>query len=317
MIPKNIKIYITGHKGMVGNACLKMFNKNGYKNIIKKTSNELDLKNQYEVEKFISKEKPDIIINAAAKVGGIVANDSWPYEFIMDNMLIQNNIIHSSYKNNIKKLIFLGSSCIYPKFSKQPIKEEYLLNGSLESTNEWYAIAKISGIKSIEALNKQFNRKYVALMPTNLYGPNDNFSTDTSHVLPAMIRKFHDSKLKNNSDVILWGTGEPKREFLHVEDLSKAILYAVENNLEEHLYNIGTGSDISIYELSKLVQNVIGHKGRIIWDKTKPNGTPRKLLDCSKINNLGWNSKIKLKEGIKDTYNWFLKNQSNFRNVEF
>jgi len=305
MIKKSDKIYVAGHRGMVGSACWRAFESKGYTNLIGKTSKELDLRDQKAVEEFITSEKPVAIIDAAAKVGGILANDTYPYEFLMDNMLIQNNLIRSAHENNVPKFIFLGSSCIYPKFAPQPLKEEYLLTDSLEPTNEWYAIAKISGVKLIEALRKEYGRDYVSLMPTNLYGPNDNFDLKSSHVLPAMIRKFHEAKLNGHAPVELWGTGSPMREFLHVDDLGQAVLFALENKLEEHLYNVGTGVDLTIKELAELVQNTVGHKGGLIWDKTKPDGTPRKLLDVSRLVKEGWTKKVSLKEGIYTTYEWF------------
>ena len=305
---KNSKIYIAGHKGMVGSACWRALESEGYKNLIGFTSKELDLRNQKDVFKLIKKEKPYAIIDAAAKVGGILANDTFPYEFLMDNMLIQNNLIKAAHELDIQKFIFLGSSCIYPKMAPQPLIEESILTGPLEETNQWYALAKISGIKLIEALRKQYSRDYVSLMPTNLYGPGDNFDLKSSHVLPAMIRKFHDAK-ENNQDVNLWGTGTPKREFLYVDDLSNAIILALENKLEESIYNVGSGSEVSIKELAKITQKTIGHKGNIIWDRTKPNGTPRKLLDSNKILKLGFSNNIGLKKGLELTYNSFkLKN---------
>ena len=269
MISKDSKIYIAGHRGMVGSACFRALTDAGYTNLIGKTSKELDLKDQTAVETFISIEKPDAIIDAAARVGGILANDTYPYEFLMDNMLIQNNLICSAHENDIEKFIFLGSSCIYPKHAKQPLKEEYLLTGPLEPTNEWYAIAKISGVKLIEAIRKQFGRDYVSLMPTNLYGPNDNFDLKSSHVLPAMIRKFHEAKMDNHRSVTLWGTGSPMREFLHVDDLASAIVFTLENTLDEHLYNVGSGSDLTIKTLAEMVQKIVGHKGEIIWEGNK------------------------------------------------
>lgn len=310
MIKKSDKIYIAGHRGMVGSACWRALEAEGYTNLVGKTSKELDLRDQKAVEEFIRTEKPVAIIDAAAKVGGILANDTYPYEFLMDNMLIQNNLIRSAHENDVPKFIFLGSSCIYPKFAPQPLKEEYLLTDSLEPTNEWYAIAKISGVKLIEALRKEYARDYVSLMPTNLYGPNDNFDLKSSHVLPAMIRKFHEAKMNGNAPVELWGTGSPKREFLHVDDLAMATLAALENSFGEHLYNIGTGVDISIRELAELVQFIVQHKGNITWDKSKPDGTPRKLLDVSKMQEQGWKSKIALNLGIKNTYDWYLDNSA-------
>ena len=305
MINKSDKIYIAGHRGMVGSACWRALEAEGYTNLVGKTSKELDLRDQKAVEDFIRAEQPVAIIDAAAKVGGILANDTYPYEFLMDNMLIQNNLIRSAHENDVPKFIFLGSSCIYPKFAPQPLKEEYLLTDSLEPTNEWYAIAKISGVKLIEALRKEFGRDYVSLMPTNLYGPNDNFDLQSSHVLPAMIRKFHEAKLNGNAPVELWGTGSPQREFLHVDDLAQAVLFALENTLDEHLYNVGTGVDLTVKELAELIQSTIGHKGEIVWDRTKPDGTPRKLMDNSKIQNQGWKSQIQLTSGVESIYNWY------------
>ena len=306
MINKSDKIYIAGHRGMVGSACWRALEAAGYSNLVGKTSKELDLRDQKAVEDFIKSENPVAIIDAAAKVGGILANDTYPYEFLMDNMLIQNNLIRSAHENNVSKFIFLGSSCIYPKYAPQPLKEEYLLTDSLEPTNEGYAIAKISGVKLIEALRKEYGRDYVSLMPTNLYGPNDNFDLKSSHVLPAMIRKFHEAKMKGNVPVELWGTGEPLREFLHVDDLAHAVLFALENRLEEHLYNIGTGKDLTIRNLASIIQSIVGHKGTIKWDNTKPNGTPRKVLDTNKINSCGWIFEIELIQGIKSTYKHYL-----------
>ena len=313
MIKKSDKIYIAGHRGMVGSACWRALEAEGYSNLVGKASKELDLRNQKAVEEFIRTEQPVAIIDAAAKVGGILANDTYPYEFLMDNMLIQNNLIRSAHENDVPKFIFLGSSCIYPKFAPQPLKEEYLLTDSLEPTNEWYAIAKISGVKLIEALRKECGRDYVSLMPTNLYGPNDNFDLKSSHVLPAMIRKFHEAKVNGNAPVELWGTGSPMREFLHVDDLAQAVLFGLENTLEEHLYNVGTGTDLTIKDLAKLIQSTVGHKGDIKWDNNKPDGTPRKLMDVSRLKNQGWNSSIILEEGIAKTYSWFLDNQSSLR----
>lgn len=309
------KIYVAGHNGMVGSACLRELKKKGY-DLVYKNSQDLDLRDFNSTFNFIKHEKPDAIVHAAAKVGGILANDSYPYEFLMDNMLIQNNLIKSSFELNIKKFIFLGSSCIYPKLCKQPIKEEYLLTDSLESTNQWYALAKISGVKLIEALKKQYGLNYVALMPTNLYGPNDNFDLKTSHVFAAMIRKFHDAKV-SNSKVILWGTGSPMREFLFVEDLAKAVVFSLENNLDHHLYNVGSQIDISIKDLSILIQDIIGFDGIIDWDKSKPDGTPRKIMDSSRIFNLGWKPEVSLKDGIKLTYDWFISNQNNYKKLSF
>ncbi|MFK8060259.1 MAG: GDP-L-fucose synthase family protein [Polaribacter sp.] len=313
---KSTKIYIAGHKGMVGSAVWRALKKRGYTNLIGKSSKELDLRDQQEVIGFFKTIKPEVVINAAARVGGILANNSFPYQFLMENMQIQNNLVDVSLKSGIEKFIFLGSSCIYPKFAPQPLKEDYLLTDSLEPTNEWYAIAKISGVKTCEAIRKQFKKDYVSLMPTNLYGYFDNFDLKTSHVLPAMLRKFHEAKLNDNSPVELWGSGTPMREFLFVDDMAEAVVYALENKLPEHLYNIGSGKDITIKELAETIQNVTGHKGKIIWDSSKPDGTPRKLMDVSKMKDLGWSFSTELKEGIEKTYNWFLENVENIKEVK-
>lgn len=298
---KDSKIYIAGHKGMVGSACWRLLEKEGYNNLVGKSSKELDLRNQQDVITFFETEKPDIVIDSAARVGGIWANNEYPYEFLMDNMLIQNNLINSSLKNNVRKFIFLGSSCIYPKNAPQPLKEEYLLTSELEKTNQWYAIAKISGVKLIESIRNQFGYDYVALMPTNLYGPGDNFDLQTSHVLPALIRKYHEAKL-SNKEVILWGTGNPLREFLHVDDLARAILLMVKNVSKEYIYNVGCGKEISIKDLSQMVSEIINYKGETIWDSSMPDGTPRKLLDSKRIESFGFKSKINLEQGIKEVY---------------
>ena len=308
MLDKNSKIFIAGHKGMVGSACWRVFENKGYINLVGKNSSELDLRNQSQTMEFILSEKPSLIIHAAARVGGILANDSKPYEFLMDNMLIQNNLINAAHRLDVPKFIFLGSSCIYPKMALQPIKEEYLLSDYLEPTNQWYAVAKISGVKLIESLRKQYGRDYVSLMPTNLYGEKDNFDLETSHVIPAMIRKFHEAKLNKSEFVTLWGSGRPMREFLHVDDLARGILFATENQLSDHIYNIGVGDDVSIDELSAMIKKIVDYTGEIIWDTSKPDGTPRKLLDVSKLTNLGWSSQIKLCDGITSTYEWFLNN---------
>jgi len=302
MIDHNSKIYITGHNGMVGSACWRALKDKSYKNIIGYSSKDLDLRDQKKVFEIIKSEKPDVIINAAARVGGILENSQKPYEFLMDNMLIQNNLIKTAHELNIEKFIFLGSSCIYPKMAPQPLKEKYLLTGPLEETNQWYAIAKISGVKLIEALREQYNRDYISLMPTNLYGPGDNYDLETSHVLPAMLRKFHEAKENNKSEVILWGTGNPKREFLHVDDLARAVVFSIENPLSDSLYNIGSLMEVSIRELAELISKIVGYDGLIKWDQTKPDGTPRKLMDSSKINLAGWKVKIDLKKGIESLY---------------
>ena len=299
------KILIAGHNGMVGSACWRALKGKGYKSIIGFSSKELDLRDQRAVFNMLEREKPEAIIDAAAKVGGILANSKYPYEFLMDNMLIQNNLIKAAHELDVPKFIFLGSSCIYPKMA-QPLKEEHLLTGPLEETNQWYAIAKISGVKLIEALREQYNRDYVSLMPTNLYGPGDNYDLKSSHVLPAMLRKFHEAKENNHSDVALWGTGSPKREFLHVDDLANAVVFALENTLKDSLYNVGSEVEISIKKLAQLIQNIIRHEGQIIWDQTKPDGTPRKLMDSSKLQRLGWSSTIDLNTGITKAYNNYI-----------
>ena len=302
MINKNSKIYIAGHNGMVGSACWRALEAKGYKNIIGFGSKELDLRDQIAVFEMLEREKPVAIIDAAANVGGILANSTYPYEFLMDNMLIQNNLIKAAHELDIKKFIFLGSSCIYPKMAPQPLKEEYLLTGPLEETNQWYAMAKISGVKLIEALREQYNRDYISLMPTNLYGPGDNYDLETSHVLPAMIRKFHEAKENSSSEVVLWGSGTPLREFLHVDDLANAVVFCLENLLKENLYNVGSGNEISIKELALLIKKIVGYNGEIKWDNSKSDGTPRKLLYSCKMNDLGWKAKIDLKKGINEVY---------------
>jgi GDP-L-fucose synthase len=312
----NNKIYIAGHNGMVGSAIWRALLAKGYSNLIGKTSKELDLRNQVAVQAFFEEEKPDVVIDAAARVGGILANNDYPYTFLMENMQIQNNLIDAAFRHNLQKFIFLGSSCIYPKYAPQPLKEEYLLTDSLESTNEWYAIAKIAGVKACEAIRKQYGRDFVSLMPTNLYGSHDNFDLKTSHVLPAMIRKLHEAKIKGDVPVQLWGSGTPMREFLHVDDFAEAVVFALENKLEQHLYNVGTGTDFSIKALAQKIKTIVGHKGDIIWDSSKPDGTPRKLLDVSKMTKAGWKSQIDLETGIRMTYDWFLENQGKVKEVK-
>lgn len=302
----NSKIYIAGHQGMVGSAVWRALTLKGYTNLIGVSSSGLDLRDQKAVFNYIATESPTVIIDAAARVGGILANMNSPYEFIMQNMQIQNNLIDSALQSGVEKFIFLGSSCIYPKLAPQPLKEEYLLTGALESTNEWYAIAKIAGVKACEAIRKQYGKEYFSLMPTNLYGSNDNFDLNSSHVLPAMIRKFHEAKENNNATVTLWGSGTPKREFLYVEDMAEAVVFALENKLPDSLYNVGSGIDLTIQQLAETIQKITGHQGAIIWDNTKPDGTPRKLMDVSKMNALGWKHRVSLEEGIQKTYNWFL-----------
>ena len=317
MITKNSTIYIAGHNGMVGSAIWRTLTAKGYTNLIGVTSKELDLRNQQAVQEFMNQNKPEVIIDAAAKVGGILANNNYPYQFIMENMQIQNNLIDTALKAGVAKFIFLGSSCIYPKLAPQPLKEEYLLTNSLEPTNEWYAIAKITGVKACQAIRNQFGKDYVSLMPTNLYGTQDNFDLNTSHVLPAMMRKFHEAKEANHAPVTLWGSGTPMREFLFVDDMAEAVVFALENELPDYLYNVGTGEDLTIKELAETIQKIIGHQGEIIWDASKPDGTPRKLMDISKMHELGWKHQINLEEGIQQTYDWFLTNIENFKQLKY
>lgn len=311
----NTKIYIAGHKGMVGSAIWRTLIAKGYTNLIGVSSAELDLRNQQAVQDFISAAKPDVVIDAAARVGGILANNNYPYQFLMENLQIQNNLIDSALQVGIEKFIFLGSSCIYPRLAPQPLKEECLLTSHLEPTNEWYAIAKITGVKACQAIRKQFGKDYVSLMPTNLYGTYDNFDLNTSHVLPAMMRKFHEAKESQHAPVTLWGSGTPLREFLFVDDMARAVVFAVENSLPEYLYNIGTGTDLTIKELAEMIQKITGHQGEIIWDTTKPDGTPRKLMDISKMHNLGWKHQVDLQRGIQMTYDWFVENVENVKKV--
>ena len=316
MVSKNTKIYIAGHRGMVGSAVWRILESKGYSNLIIKTSAELDLRNQQAVLDFYNHEKPEVVIDAAAKVGGILANNDFPYQFLMENMQIQNNLIDGAHKAGIDKFIFLGSSCIYPKFAPQPLKEEYLLTDSLEPTNQWYAIAKITGVKACQAIRKQFGKDYVSLMPTNLYGSFDNFDLQSSHVLPAMLRKFHEATINNNAPVTLWGSGTPMREFLFVDDMAEAVLFVLENNLPEYLYNIGTGKDITIKELAETIQLVTGHQGDILWDSSKPDGTPRKLMDVSKMKEMGWQYATELEDGIKKTYQWYIENIDSIKEIK-
>ncbi len=312
---------------MVGSAIWRALEAKGFTNLIGRTSSELDLRNQQAVSDFFQAEKPEVVIDAAARVGGILANNEYPYQFLMENMQIQNNLIEASLKADVSKFIFLGSSCIYPKLAPQPLKEEYLLTGPLEPTNEWYAVAKITGVKACEAIRRQFGKDYISLMPTNLYGPFDNFDLRTSHVLPAMIRKFHDAKqLAVVSDqfavkseqlpVTLWGSGTPMREFLYVEDLAEAVVFAFENQFTDNLYNVGTGEDLTIRELAEMIQKIVGHTGKIIWDSSKPDGTPRKLMDVSKMTSAGWKAKTSLEDGLRKTYEWFLQHQDSFKEVK-
>jgi len=307
---KNAKIYVAGHRGLVGSAIVRNLESKGYTDIIVRTREELNLLDTKQVADFFSQEKPEYVFLAGAKVGGIKANEDYPADFIYQNLQIQNNIIHNAYKNNVKKLLFLGSSCIYPRDCTQPIKEEYLLTGPLEKTNEAYAIAKIAGIKMCQSYNKQYGTRFISVMPTNLYGPNDNFNLTSSHVLPALLRKFHDAKIHNEKEVVMWGTGSPMREFLYVDDLADACVHLMQNYVGDEIVNIGTGEDVAIRELAEIIKKIVGFQGEIVNDTTKPDGTPRKLLDVSKLHNLGWKHKTKLDEGIQTTYDWFLKNKA-------
>jgi GDP-L-fucose synthase len=304
-VNKTDKIYVAGHRGMVGSALVRKLKKEGFENLILRTSAELDLRNQQAVEKFMDQEKPDYVFVAAAKVGGILANNTYRADFIYDNIMMQSNIIHESWVNGVKKLMFLGSSCIYPKLAPQPLKEDYLLTGLLEETNEPYAIAKIAGIKMCDAYRAQYGCNFISVMPTNLYGPNDNYSLETSHVLPALIRKFHEAKLKNEPAVVMWGTGTPKREFLHADDLADACFFLMQTYNEPGLVNVGVGDDIAIKDLALLIKNVVGYTGNIEHDLSKPDGTPRKLMDVQKLHSLGWKAKIGLQEGIESVYKEF------------
>lgn len=300
---KTAKIYVAGHRGMVGSALVRKLEKEGYSNIVTRTSKELDLRNQQQVNAFFETEKPDYVFLAAAKVGGIVANNTYRAEFIYDNLMMECNVIEAAYRNGVTKLMFLGSSCIYPKLAPQPLKEEYLLTGLLEYTNQPYAIAKIAGIELCNSYRKQYGCNFISVMPTNLYGPNDNYDLNNSHVLPALLRKFITAKKESRSEVEIWGTGSPMREFLHVDDLADACYYLMDHYNEEGLVNIGVGSDITIKELAELIKEIVGYEGAIKFDTSKPDGTPRKLMDVSKLNQLGWKAKISLKDGITSVYN--------------
>ena len=306
---KSAKIYVAGSNGMVGSAIVRTLEANGYLNIVVKSSKELDLKNQQAVHDFFNQEQPEYVFLAAAKVGGIHANNTYPATFIYDNIMIQSNVIQAAYEFNVKKLLFLGSSCIYPKFAPQPIKEEYLLTGSLEPTNEAYAIAKIAGLKMCQFYKQQYGCNFISAMPTNLFGINDNFNLENSHVLPALLRKFIEAKQNNKQEVTIWGSGTPMREFLFVDDLAEACLFLMENYNGIETVNIGTGEDVSIKELAETIMKIVGFEGHLVFDSTKPDGTPRKLLDVSKINNLGWKHKVTLEEGIKRTLNWIEENK--------
>ncbi len=311
MMEKEAKIYVAGHRGMVGSAIVRVLQKAGYKNIIMRTSKELDLRRQDAVEKFFAADRPDYVFLAAAKVGGIMANSKYPADFMYDNMVLEMNVIRSAYQNNVKKLLFLGSSCIYPCLAPQPMPESCLLTSALEQTNEAYALAKISGLKYCEYLNRQCGTDYISVMPTNLYGPNDNYHPENSHVLPALIRRFHEAKVSGAETVTIWGTGKPYREFLYVDDLADACVFLMNNYSGNETVNIGTGKEVTIKELALLIKDIIGFKGSLVFDETKPDGTPRKLLDVSKLNGLGWRYTTELANGIAKTYDDFL--HSDFR----
>lgn len=313
---KSGKVYVAGHRGMVGSAIVRALEKAGFNQIITRTSSELDLRNQQDVAEFFKSEKPDYVFLSAAKVGGIHANNTYRADFIYENLMIQNNVIHQSYVNGVQKLMFLGSSCIYPKMAPQPLKESYLLTGTLEYTNEPYAIAKIAGIKMCESYRLQYGCDYISVMPTNLYGPNDNYDLNNSHVLPALIRKFHEAKINNSEKVVVWGTGSPMREFLHVDDLASACLYLMDNYNEPELINIGTGEDLAIKELALLIKKIVGFEGALEFDTSKPDGTPRKLMDVSKLHSKGWKHKISLEEGITQVYQEFAAYYAEMKGVD-
>jgi GDP-L-fucose synthase len=302
------KIYVAGHRGLVGSAIVRKLEKKGFTNLVYRTSKELDLRDKNQVDTFFEEEKPEYVFLAAAKVGGIVANNEYPADFIRDNLFIQTNVIDAAYRNGVEKLVFLGSTCIYPKFAPQPMNEDSLLTGVLEPTNEPYAIAKIAGIKMCESYNRQYGTNYISVMPTNLYGPNDNFDLETSHVLPALIRKFHEAKIEKNPSVEVWGTGTPRREFLYSDDLADASVYLMNKYNGNQFVNIGVGKDIPIKELAEKIKGVVGYEGEIVFNTSKPDGTPRKLVDVKKLNDLGWKASISLDEGLKQAYEWFLNN---------
>jgi len=305
---KNAKIYVAGHRGLVGAAIVRRLRKDGYNRLVTRTSSDLDLREQAAVREFFAAEKPDYVLLAAARVGGILANATYPADFIYQNLMIEANVIEASRVNGVKKLLGLGSTCIYPRMAPQPLREEYLLTGPLETTNEWYAVAKIAGIKLCQAYQRQYGCKFISAMPTNLYGPEDNFDLETSHVMPALIRKFHDARVNGQPTVTVWGTGKPLREFLHVDDCADACLHLMQHYDGEDIVNIGVGTDLSIGELASLVREVVGYQGEIVYDTGKPDGTPRKLVDVSRIAGLGWQARIPLAEGVASTYQWFLDN---------
>ena len=312
-VPTTARVYVAGHRGLVGSAVVRALVKHGYENIVVRTREQLDLTSQQAVTAFFDAERPHAVIMAAAKVGGIYANNNEPAAFIRDNLAIQNNVIEAAYRSGVSKFVFLGSSCVYPKLAPQPIKEEYLLSGPLETSNQWYAVAKIAGLKMCQAYRREYGFKAISLMPTNMYGPGDNFDIQNAHVLPALMRRFHDAKLRGEKTMTVWGTGTPRREFLHVDDLSDAILYLMQNYDAEEIVNIGWGEDLTIRSLAELVMSVVGYSGDVVFDESKPDGTPRKLLDVSRLNSLGWQPKIRLEDGIRETYQWFLQHAAEAR----
>lgn len=315
MMQKTSRIFVAGHKGLVGSAIVRRLQSEGYENLLLRERKQLDLLSRPEVDSFFASERPEYVFLAAAKVGGILANSTCPADFLRDNLAIELNVVDAAWRNGVTKLEFLGSSCIYPKFAPQPMREEYLLTGELEPTNEWYAVAKIAGIKLCQAYHAQYGFRAISLMPTNLYGPGDNFDLKNSHVLPALIRKFHEAKLEGRSEVTIWGTGTPRREFLHVDDLAAASVFLMQHYDEPGIVNVGTGEDVTISELARLVAETVGFDGRLVFDPSKPDGTPRKLLDVSKLHKLGWHHSTSLQEGIRSTYEWFLSNVESARLV--
>lgn len=310
---KHARIYVAGHRGLVGSALVRCLQRQGYTRVLTRTREELDLTDQLAVARFFESERPEIVLDAAAKVGGIRANNIYPAEFIRDNLLIQTHLIDSAYLSGVRKFVFLGSSCIYPKLAPQPLKEDYLLTGPLEPTNQWYALAKIAGIKQCQAYRRQYGFDAISLMPTNLYGPGDNFSLENSHVLPALIRKFHEAKVAGAESVTVWGTGTPRREFLHVDDLADAVVFLMETYSDEEIVNVGVGEDLSIRELADLIRETVGFEGDLVFDPRQPDGTPRKLLDVSRLHGLGWRARIPLKQGLEETYGWFLSHTDKVR----
>jgi GDP-L-fucose synthase len=307
---KAAKIFVAGHRGLVGSAICRRLQELGYSNLLLRTRTDVDLRRQADVDQFFAAERPEYVFLAAAKVGGILANSTYPADFLRDNLLVETNVIDAAWRNGVKKLEFLGSSCIYPKMAPQPIREEYLLTGELEPTNEWYAIAKIAGIKMAQAYRQQYGFNAISLMPTNLYGPRDNFDLQSSHVLPALIRKFHEARAAGAAEVVVWGTGSPRREFLHVDDLADAAVFLMESYDSGEIVNVGVGEDVTIAELAGLIRGVTGYSGQLVFDTSKPDGTPRKLLDVSRLHGLGWRARIGLREGIEQTYSWYLENSA-------